>query len=157
MDVNTYCLNPALGTLLERRISAINHQPTHSISDVDVFTQTDDCCAVVDSINWVLPLNFFQRLIVEGVMHHVIGAKNKPLCVDLGNQMLLYVRRAGEVGKSQVIKAIEIGFFLLQWRNALLITAPTGAAANGIGGSTVHAAMEIKILGRTSAAPNSNF
>ena len=156
LDVNTYCLNPALGTLLEPRISAIDHQPTHSISDVDVFTQTDDCCVLVDSINRVLPLNFLQRLIVEGVMHHVIGAKNKPPCVDLSDQMLLYVRGAGRVGKSQVIKAIEIGFFLLQQRDELLITAPTGAAASGIGRSTVHAAMEIKIPGRISAAPNSN-
>ena len=111
LDINTYHLNPALDTLLEPRIGAIDHQPTHSTFDVDAFTQTDDCCAVVDSINRVLPLNLLQRLIVESVMHHVIGAKNKPSCVDLGNQMLFYVRGAGGVSKSRVIKAIEIGFF----------------------------------------------
>ena len=94
--------------------------------------------------------------IVEGIMRHVISFTDKPPSTDLSNQMLVYVRRTGRVGKSRVIKAVEKEFSLLHRREELLITAPTGAAASGIGGSTVHAAMGIKIPGKHSTAVNTN-
>ncbi len=41
------------------------------------------------------------------------------------------------------MKVIEMGFILLSRRKELVISAPTGSAANGIGGSTVHTTLGI--------------
>lgn len=70
--------------------------------------------------------------------------------------MLFYVREAGRVRKSCVIKAIKTRFFLLQQREKLLIMAPTKAVASEIGGSTVHAAIGIKILRKKLTTFNAN-
>ena len=47
------------------------------------------------------------------------------------------------MGKSRVVKALELGFALLNRRAELIITAPTGCAAESIGGSTVYTALKI--------------
>lgn len=69
--------------------------------------------------------------------------------------MLLYVRGEGGIGKTRVVKAIELGFALLNRREELIITAPTEAAASNIGSSTIHIAMSIDTPGqKTSALSN---
>lgn len=110
--------------------------------------ENSDCRAVADRIHAILPLNYLQRLIVEQVLDHVIKSKGKPPCTNSSDQMLLYVRGEGGTGKTRVVKAIELGFSLLDRREELIITAPTEAAASNIGGSTVHAAMSIETPGR---------
>lgn len=65
--------------------------------------------------------------------------------------MLLYIRDEGRVGKSCVVKAIELGFSLLKRRQKLMIAAPTGAAASNIGGNTIHAALSIKTPGQKAS------
>ena len=157
LDPHAGASEDSFAAVLEPTTNAAPSLPNNDIFDHHAFFQRNDCVAITDHINRALPLNFLQRLVVEGVMHHVINSKDKPPCVDLDSQMLLYIRGAGGVGKSRVIKAIEMGFLLLQRKEELLIAAPTGAAASGIGGSTVHAAMGIKIPGRNIAASNSNL
>lgn len=57
--------------------------------------------------------------------------------------MLIYIKDEWGVGKSRVIKAIEMGFTLLSRRKELVISTPTSFAANRIGGSTVHTTLGV--------------
>ena len=59
------------------------------------------------------------------------------------DQLLLYVRGEGGVGKSRVVQALELGFTLLGRWKVLVISTPTGCAADGIGESTIHTALGI--------------
>ncbi len=63
--------------------------------------------------------------------------------LDSGEQLLIYIRGKGGVGKSRVVKAIEMSFILLSRRKELEISERTGSAANGIGGSTVHTVLDV--------------
>ena len=83
-----------------------------------------------------------QRLVVEEVLNHIICTKSQ-LRLARENQMLLYIRGEVGVGKSRVIKALQMGFNLLQRQNGLVIAAPTGCAAKGIGGNTIHIALSM--------------
>ena len=104
---------------------------------------------LADQIHADLPLNNLQRLVVERVLSHVIQAKTQP-CTSREDQLFLYVRGEGGVGKSQVIKALQLGFLLLKRSHELAILAPTGAAANNIGGSTIHTSLSINKDGKGS-------
>lgn len=66
-------------------------------------------------------------------------------CHSRDDQLLLYIRGEGGVGKSRVVMAIEIGFSLLSRKDQLVLAAPTGAAANNIGGSTIHTCLGIGV------------
>ncbi len=74
-----------------------------------------DCKTVCDHIHDLLPLDNLQRLVVEEIMDYIIKNKGK-MRLDTGKQLLLYVRGEGGVGKSWVIKALEMGFALLDRR-----------------------------------------
>lgn len=63
--------------------------------------------------------------------------------LDSEQQLLIYIRDEDRVGKSRAVKALEMGFALLGRRKELVIFAPTGSVADGIGGSTVHAALGV--------------
>lgn len=54
------------------------------------------------------------------------------------NQLLMYIAGMGGTGKSYVVKAILRLFESLDYRNEILVTALTGAAALLIGGHTIH-------------------
>ncbi len=81
-------------------------------------------------------------MIVEGILDHAIKFKGK-IFLDSREQILIYIRVEGRVGKSRVMKVIEMGFILLSRRKELVISAPTGSAANGIVGSIVHTALGV--------------
>ena len=61
------------------------------------------------------------------------------------DQMLLYVGGEGGVGKSQIIKAIVTGMDLILRKDEIILMAPTGAAADNIGGNTYHTSLGISI------------
>ena len=94
-----------------------------------------------------LPLNRKQRLVVKNVLAHAIKHQEKTT-VEAEDQMLLYVGGEGGVGKSQVIKAITLGYELLQRKSKVIMIAPTSSAAFNIGGRTVHQALNINIYNR---------
>lgn len=89
-----------------------------------------------------LLLNHLQRIVVEEALNHAIINKRRQ-CQDKCDQLLLYVRGEGGVGKSRVVKAIHLGFSFLKRRSELLIAAPTGAATANIGGATIYGALNI--------------
>ncbi len=109
---------------------------------LDILLPNSDSRALCDHIYLLLPLNQLQRLIVEGILDHAIKFKEK-MFLDSGKQLLIYIRGERGVGKSRVMKVIEMGFILLSRRNELVISAPTGSAANSIGGSIVHIALGV--------------
>ncbi len=77
------------------------------------------------------------------MLNHAILTKGNE-CYHRSEQLLLYVRGEGGVGKSRVVKAIHLGFSFLKRRKELLIAAPTGAAIANIGGATIHGALSIQ-------------
>ncbi len=79
---------------------------------------------------------------VKGILDHAIKFKGK-MFLDFGEHLLIYSRVEGGVGKSRVMKVIEMGFILLNKRKKLVISAPTNSIANGISGSTVHTALDV--------------
>ena len=90
-----------------------------------------------------LPLNKKQQLIVERVLSGALAWKHYPYDASKRKQMLLYVGGEGGVGKSQVIKAIVRGMDLIRRKDEVILMAPTGAAADNIGGNTYHTSLGI--------------
>jgi hypothetical protein len=105
-------------------------------------------------IQETLPLNQKQCLAAKKVLAHAIQHQGKT-AVEAQDQMLLYIAGEGGVGKTRVIKAIELGYELLQRKSEVLLMAPTGAAAYNIGGRTIHNAMSINIYDRPRLNINS--
>jgi tRNA G37 N-methylase TrmD len=60
-------------------------------------------------------------------------------------QTLLYVGGEGGVGKSQIIKSIVTDMDLIRRKHEVILMAPTGAAADNIGGNTFHTSLGILI------------
>lgn len=59
--------------------------------------------------------------------------------------MLLYIYGKGKVRKNRVVRVIELRFTLLSQDSDLIITAPTTAAADDIGSSTIHTSLDMGI------------
>lgn len=92
-----------------------------------------------------IPLNETQHVVVEKVLSDVLGCANHPYDYSQRNQTLLYIGGEGGVGKSQIIKAIDTAMGLIHRKDELILMAPTGAAADVIGGSTYHASLGISL------------
>ncbi len=109
---------------------------------LDILPSDSDFRAVCNHIHLLLPLNQLQHLIVKGILDHTIKFKGK-MFFNSGEQLLIYIRGEEGVGKSRVVKTIEMGFILLSRRKELVISAPTGSTANDIGRSTMHTALGV--------------
>jgi len=92
-----------------------------------------------------IPLNKKQGLIVEKVLSGALAWEDYPYDASKREQMLLYVGGEGGVGKSQVIKGIVAGLDLISRKDEVILLAPTGAAADHIGGNTIHTTLGIGI------------
>jgi len=103
------------------------------------------CATLTELIKQDLPLNRKQGLIVERVLSGALAWKKHAYDASKREQILLYVGGEGGVGKSQVIKAIVAGMDLIKRKDEVILLAPTGAAANNIGGNTIHTALGISI------------
>jgi hypothetical protein len=96
-------------------------------------------------VSEVIPLNRKQRMIVERVLSEALAWVGHPYDSAHRKQTLLYVGGEGGTGKSQVIKAIDAGMHLIERRHEVILMAPTGAAADNIGGNTYHTSLGISI------------
>jgi hypothetical protein len=103
--------------------------------------------SVAEVVRETLPLNQKQFLVVRKILSHAIQHQGKP-ALDADDQMLLAVAGEGGVGKTRVIKAVELGFELLRRKDEVILLAPTGAAAYNIGGRTIHTALSIDVCDR---------
>ena len=119
------------------------HHETWSIDRARSLAGTDPTSnGVVDIVSAHLPLNQRQEIIVREVMRHTMYNQATPR-PERSDQLLLVVRGEGGVGKSQVIKAIYRAYDVVGKVDQIFITAPTGAAADNISGSTLHTALGI--------------
>jgi hypothetical protein len=96
-------------------------------------------------VSEVIPLNWKQRMIVERVLSEALAWVDHPYDSTLRKQTLLYIRGEGGTGKSQIVKAIDAGMDLLARKHEVIVMAPTGAAADNIGGNTYHTSLGISI------------
>jgi hypothetical protein len=92
-----------------------------------------------------IPLNTKQRLVVEKILSDALTWADHPFDPSKRRQTLLYVGGEGGVGKSQIIKAIVAGMDLIRRKREVILMAPTGAAADNIGGNTYHTSLGISI------------
>jgi hypothetical protein len=92
-----------------------------------------------------IPLNTKQRLVIQRILSQALSWKDYPYDSLKRQQTLLYVGRKGGIGKSQIIKAIVEGMNLIDRKHEVILMAPTGAAADNIGGNTYHTSLGISI------------
>ena len=74
--------------------------------------------------------------------------KLKPLRMMLGGP--------GSAGKSQVFDAIKEFYICLNHGSQLKVTAPTGLAANNVGGSTIHSEASLRVSRKTMYSSGKN-
>jgi hypothetical protein len=92
-----------------------------------------------------LPLNEKQRLVVERVLSGALAWADHAYDASERDQTLLYIGGEGGVGKSRIIKGIVAGMDLILCKDEIILMAPTGAAADNIGGNTYHTSLGISI------------
>lgn len=63
--------------------------------------------------------------------------------LHIDQQILIYIKDEGIIGKNRVVKAIKIGFTLLENWKKLMIFALTDFIANEIGGSIVYTILKV--------------
>jgi hypothetical protein len=102
-------------------------------------------------VSEIIPLNRKQAMVVQKILSEALSWASHPYNSSQRQQTLLYVGGEGGVGKSQIIKAIATGMDLLRRKHELILMAPTGAAADLIGGNTYHTSLGIS-LNRSRAA-----
>ncbi|KAL6229760.1 hypothetical protein BDW75DRAFT_245436 [Aspergillus navahoensis] len=107
--------------------------------------QSPTGASITSLVRELIPLNQKQRIIVEKVLTEILRCTNHPYNPSRRKQMLLYVGGEGGVGKSQIIKATTVAMDLLHRKNEIILMAPTGAAADVIGGSTYHTSLGISL------------
>jgi hypothetical protein len=92
-----------------------------------------------------IPLNTKQQLVVERILSEALAWSAHPYDYLKRRQTLLYIGGEGGVGKSQITKAIVAGMDLIDRKHEVILMAPTGAAADNIGGNTYHTSLGIPI------------
>ncbi|KAJ5318263.1 hypothetical protein N7476_004683 [Penicillium atrosanguineum] len=117
--------------------------------------QNPTVAAITSLVCEMVPLNEKQRIVVEKVLAKALIYANHPYDPSQRTQILLYVGGEGGVGKSQIIKAIVTAMDLIHRKNEIILMAPTGAAADVIGGSTYHTSLGISLnrYRRTGVGP----
>ena len=127
--------------------------PTLDLEE-NIENQTEQCSQVGDNpsaaslttlVSKDVPLNRKQQLVVEKVLLKALAWGDNAYDASKRDQMLLYVGGEGGVGKSQIIKAIVTGMDLILRKDEIILMAPTGAAADNIGGNTYHTSLGISI------------
>ncbi|KAJ5098843.1 hypothetical protein N7532_005844 [Penicillium argentinense] len=123
--------------------------------DSDVFHSLQDrrfqlgenptAASLVSSVGQDIPLNSKQRLIVQKILAEALACADHPYDSSRRKQLLLCITGEGGTGKSQIPKAIVAAMDLLGRKDEIMLMAPTGAAADTIGGNTYHTSLGISI------------
>ncbi|KAJ5142747.1 uncharacterized protein N7515_001534 [Penicillium bovifimosum] len=80
-----------------------------------------------------IPLNSKQHLVVRRLLSDVLSWADYPYDSSRRDQLLLCITGEGGTGKTQIPKAIEAALDVLGRKHELMLTAPTGAAADNLG------------------------
>lgn len=111
--------------------SRIGHSPTGA--------------SLTSIISESIPMNHKQQMVVRKVLSQALAWDNSDNSSSRRTQTRLCVMGEGGTGKSQVIKAIVAGMDLIDRKHEVILMAPTGAAADNIGGNTYHTSLGISI------------
>jgi hypothetical protein len=109
--------------------------------------------AVLDAVANEFPLNRKQRLVAKRIIQGALTWKDYPYDSAKRDQLLMYIAGEGGTGKSQIIKAIVAGLRILKRDHEIILLAPTGAAADNIGGNTIHTALGMTIGSKQNRTP----
>lgn len=102
-----------------------------------------------------IPLNEKQKFIVHKVLSEALTWADHPYDSSRRKQLLLCITGEGGTGKSQIPKAVVAAMDILGRREEIMLMAPTGAAADTIGGNTYHTSLGISINRLQKTAMNS--
>jgi hypothetical protein len=92
-----------------------------------------------------IPLNNKQQFVVVKILAEALTWADHPYDSSRRRQLLLCITGEGGTGKSQIPKAIVAAMDLLGRKDEVMLMAPTGAAADTIGGNTYHTSLGISI------------
>ncbi|KAJ6118382.1 hypothetical protein N7471_013849 [Penicillium samsonianum] len=90
-------------------------------------------------------LNMKQSLVVRKLLTEIIMWADHYCDPSRRKQLLLCITGEGGTGKTQIPKAIEAALDILGRKHEIIPTAPTGAAADNLGGNTYHTSLGINI------------
>jgi hypothetical protein len=108
----------------------------------------DTGASLASLVNEVILLNQKQRMVVERVLSQVLASVDHPFDSSQRKQTLLYVGGEGGTGKSQMIKAIVDGMFLVERKDEIVLMAPTGAAGLSVAIRTIHLPSTVRVKPR---------
>ncbi|KAJ6125807.1 hypothetical protein N7471_010300 [Penicillium samsonianum] len=92
-----------------------------------------------------IPLNRKQSLVVRKLLTEIIMWADHSCDPSRRKQLLLCITGEGGTGKTQIPKAIEAALDILGRKHEIILTAPTGAAADNLGGNTYHTSLGINL------------
>ena len=92
-----------------------------------------------------IPLNTKQTLVVRKLLSGILTWADHPYDSSQRKQLLLCITGEGGTGKTQIPKAIEAALDILGRKHEIILTAPTGAAADNLGGNTYHTSLGINL------------
>jgi predicted AAA+ superfamily ATPase len=107
----------------------------------------DTGASLASLVNEVILLNQKQRMVVERVLSQVLASVDHPFDSSQRKQTVLYVGEGG-TGKSQMIKAIVDGMFLVERKDEIVLMAPTGAAGLSVAIRTIHLPSTVRVKPR---------
>lgn len=92
-----------------------------------------------------IPLNTKQVLVVRKLLTEIMMWADRPYDLSRRKQLLLCIAGEGGTGKTQIPRAIEAALGILGRKQEIILTAPTGAAADNLGGNTYHTSLGINL------------
>ncbi|KAJ5654961.1 hypothetical protein N7490_001964 [Penicillium lividum] len=92
-----------------------------------------------------IPLNTKQLLVVRKLLTEIMSWTEHPRDSSRLGQLLLCITGEGGTGKTRIPKAIEAALCILGRKHEIILTAPTGAAADNLGGNTYHTSLGINL------------
>ena len=149
LDLGDSVLRPTL--TIEEIIPSLNLADLRSRLDIDNFSGSTLTELVIE----ILPLNQKQRLVVEKVLSEALAWKDHPYDASKRDQMFVFATGEGGVGKSRIVKAIGIGMDIILRKDEVILTAPTGSAADNISGNTYHSALGMTLAKKQQPSVNS--
>jgi hypothetical protein len=97
-----------------------------------------------------IPLKSKQTLVVRKLLSEILAWPDHPYDSSRRKQLLLCITGEGSTGKTQIPKAIEASLASLGQKYEIILTAPTGAAADNLGGNTYHTSLGMNLSYKTA-------
>jgi hypothetical protein len=135
LDDGDGVLHPVLANII------LNETPTQLAQLGDNPTPESLLSVVGENI----ALNSKQALVMRKLLSEILAWVDYPYDSSRRKQLLLCITGEGGTGKTQIPKAIEAALDFLGRKHELILTAPTGAAADNLGGNTYHTSLGINL------------